>query len=137
MGFFLLDLSERIVHYIPRIGTPAVRITSYNVCYTKLLRPTELPLLPAFAAAAVGIAVLAGFALPPLARLADVPPVAVFRASLARRIRRFDALYLVPALVAGALIWLQSDSLKMAGILAGAVARIGPLGRRVRSYNFV
>ncbi len=24
MGFFLLDLSERIVHYIPRIGTPAV-----------------------------------------------------------------------------------------------------------------
>ncbi|WP_017462729.1 ABC transporter permease [Dyella ginsengisoli] len=83
--------------------------------------PTELPLLPALAAAAVSLAVLAGFALPPLARLADVPPVAVFRASLARRVRRFDVLYLVPLAVAAALIWLQSDSLKMAGILAASL----------------
>ncbi|HEU4669540.1 MAG TPA: FtsX-like permease family protein [Dyella sp.] len=86
--------------------------------------PTELPLLPAFAAAAVGLAVLAGFALPPLARLADVPPVAVFRASLARRVRRFDVLYLVPVAVAATLIWLQSDSLKMAGILAASLAGV-------------
>lgn len=89
--------------------------------------PTALPLLPAFAAAAVGVAVLAGFALPPLARLADVPPVAVFRASLARRVRRFDILYLVPAAVAIALIWLQSDSLKMAGILAASLAGVAAL----------
>ncbi len=86
--------------------------------------PTTLPLLPAFAAAAVGLAVLAGFALPPLARLADVPPVAVFRASVARRVRRFDALYLVPLAMAVALIWLQSDSLKMAGILAASLAGV-------------
>ena len=80
--------------------------------------PTVLPILPAFAAAGMGIAVLIGFALPPLVRLADVPPVAVFRASMARRIRRFDVLYLIPALVALALIWNLSGSAKLAGILA-------------------
>ncbi|MFC3650535.1 ABC transporter permease [Dyella humi] len=80
--------------------------------------PTVLPILPALAAAGMGIAVLIGFALPPLVRLADVPPVAVFRASMARRIRRFDALYLIPALVALALIWNLSGSAKLAGILA-------------------
>jgi putative ABC transport system permease protein len=80
--------------------------------------PTVLPILPSLAAAGMGVAVLAGFALPPLVRLADVPPVAVFRASLARRIRRFDMLYLIPAAVALALIWGLSDSARLAGILA-------------------
>ena len=83
--------------------------------------PTVLPLLPAFAAAGMGIAVLVGFALPPLVRLADIPPVAVFRASMARRIRRFDALYLIPAVVALALIWNLSGSAKLAGILAASL----------------
>jgi putative ABC transport system permease protein len=86
--------------------------------------PTELPLWPALGAAAMGLAVLAGFALPPLLRLAEVPPVAVFRHSLARRVRRFDALYLLPALVALALIWSQSGSLKLAGILAASLAGV-------------
>src|SRR6185312_5396511 len=86
--------------------------------------PTELPLLPALGAAAMSLAVLAGFALPPLLRLAEVPPVAVFRQSLARRVRRFDALYLLPALVALALIWSQSGSLKLAGILAASLAGV-------------
>ncbi|MFK2903200.1 FtsX-like permease family protein [Dyella ginsengisoli] len=89
--------------------------------------PTQLPLMPAFAAAAVGIAVLAGFALPPLARLAEVPPVAVFRASVARRVRRFDALYFIPALVALALIWGQSDSARMAGILAASLLGVAAI----------
>jgi putative ABC transport system permease protein len=80
--------------------------------------PTVLPVLPSLAAAGMGIAVLVGFALPPLVRLADVPPVAVFRASLARRIRRFDALYLIPVVVALALIWSLSGSARLAGILA-------------------
>ncbi|WEN16303.1 ABC transporter permease [Rhodanobacter sp. AS-Z3] len=83
--------------------------------------PTLLPLLPSFAAAAMGIAVLIGFALPPLARLAEVPPVAVFRQSVQRRARRFDALYLVPLLVALGLIWTQSSSLQLAGILAASL----------------
>lgn len=86
--------------------------------------PTQLPLGPSFAAAAVGFAVLVGFALPPLARLAEVPPVAVFRDSVERSVRRFDALYLLPAAVAVLLIWLQSDSLKMAGILAAGLAGV-------------
>ncbi|WP_114238633.1 ABC transporter permease [Dyella sp. C9] len=80
--------------------------------------PTTLPIGPAIASAVMGLAVLAGFALPPLARLAEVPPVAVFRESAARRVRRFDALYLVPALVALLLIWSQSGSAKLAGVLA-------------------
>lgn len=83
--------------------------------------PTTLPLAPSFAAVAMGIAVLAGFALPPLVRLAEVPPVAVFRQSMTRRVRRFDALYLIPVLVALALIWSQSGSLKLAGILAASL----------------
>ena len=83
--------------------------------------PTVLPLAPSFAAAAMGIAVLVGFALPPLARLAEVPPVAVFRQSMQRRIRRFDVLYLIPLLVALGLIWSQSSSLALAGILAASL----------------
>jgi len=83
--------------------------------------PTVLPLAPSFAAAAMGIAVLAGFALPPLVRLAEVPPVAVFRQSVQRRVRRFDALYLIPVLVALGLIWSQSSSLQLAGILAASL----------------
>lgn len=83
--------------------------------------PTVLPLAPSFAAAAMGIAVLVGFALPPLARLAEVPPVAVFRQSVVKRARRFDVLYLIPLLVALGLIWTQSSSLKLAGILAASL----------------
>lgn len=83
--------------------------------------PTILPLAPSFAAAGMGIAVLVGFALPPLARLAEVPPVAVFRQSVTTRVRRFDALYLIPALVALGLIWSQSSSLTLAGILAASL----------------
>ncbi|HTV85619.1 MAG TPA: FtsX-like permease family protein [Dyella sp.] len=83
--------------------------------------PTVLPVLPSLAAAGMGIAVLGGFALPPLVRLADIPPVAVFRASVARRIRRFDALYLIPAVVALALIWNLSGSARLAGILAASL----------------
>jgi putative ABC transport system permease protein len=83
--------------------------------------PTVLPLAPSFAAAAMGIAVLIGFALPPLARLAEVSPVAVFRQSMTRRARRFDLLYLIPVVVALGLIWSQSSSLQLAGILAASL----------------
>jgi putative ABC transport system permease protein len=83
--------------------------------------PTVLPIGPSFAAAAMGIAVLIGFALPPLARLAEVPPVAVFRQSMERRVRRFDALYLIPLVVALALIWTQSGSVQLASILAASL----------------
>nr|WP_244962539.1 FtsX-like permease family protein [Oleiagrimonas soli] len=83
--------------------------------------PTELPWLPALAAVGMGLAVLIGFALPPLARLADVAPVAVFRRSMTRRVRRFDALYLLPILVAVALIGLQAGNPRLGPILAASL----------------
>lgn len=89
--------------------------------------PTLLPLAPSFAAAAMGIAVLIGFALPPLARLAEVPPVAVFRQSAVKRARRFDLLYLIPALVALVLIWSQASSLKLAGILTASLVGVAAI----------
>ena len=89
--------------------------------------PTVLPILPSLAAAGMGVAVLAGFALPPLVRLADVPPVAVFRASMARRVRRFDVLYSIPAVVALALIWNLSGSARLAGILAASLLGVAAL----------
>ena len=95
--------------------------------------PTSLPLGPGLAAAAMGLAVLAGFALPPLARLAEVPPVAVFRASVARRVRRVDVLYLVPAAVALALIWSQSGSARLAGILAASLLGVAVLAALLAS----
>ena len=86
--------------------------------------PTVLPVLPAVAAAALGVAVLVGFALPPLARLAQVPPMAVFRQIASRPSRRFDSWYALPVLVALALIWKQSGSFKLAAILAGSLAAV-------------
>jgi putative ABC transport system permease protein len=80
-----------------------------------------LPIGPAIAAAGIGLAVLVGFALPPLARLAQVPPIAVFRRIWTRAPRRFDALYLLPPGVALALIALESSTWKLAGILAASL----------------
>lgn len=66
--------------------------------------PPPLPWRPALAAFAVGVAVLFGFALPPLLRLREVEPMRVFRRDDARRAGRFDALYLLPVAVAAGLI---------------------------------
>jgi putative ABC transport system permease protein len=83
-----------------------------------------LPLAPAASAFLVGLAVLFGFALPPLLRLRDVEPMRVFRRDLQTRLRRFDALYLLPLLVGGSLILLESGSSKLAGVLAGALGAV-------------
>jgi putative ABC transport system permease protein len=63
-----------------------------------------IPWQPALAAFAVGVAVLFGFALPPLLRLREVEPMRVFRKDDAHRVGRFDMLYLLPVVVAVALI---------------------------------
>jgi len=82
---------------------------------------TTLPLLPSAAAFAVGLAVLFGFALPPLLRLREVPPVRVFQRAVTMRVRRFDALYLLPLAMSGALIYLESDTPRLATILGSSL----------------
>ncbi|MBN8727469.1 MAG: FtsX-like permease family protein [Xanthomonadales bacterium] len=77
-----------------------------------------LPWLPAAAAFAVGLAVLFGFALPPLLRLREVEPMRVFRRELPPRVRRFDALYLLPVAVGTGLILAGAGNLRLAGTLA-------------------
>lgn len=84
-----------------------------------------LPWGPPLAAFAVGLAVLFGFALPPLLRLRDVEPMRVFRHDLATRTRRFDLLYLLPVVVGALLVLFGAGNLRLALTLAigfGAVA---------------
>ncbi|MCK9539791.1 ABC transporter permease [Dokdonella sp.] len=84
----------------------------------------SLPWAPPLAAFAVGVAVLFGFALPPLLRLRDVEPVRVFRQEVTPRVRRFDALYLLPLAVGAGLILAGAGSLRLAGTLAAGFAGI-------------
>ncbi|HET6545461.1 MAG TPA: FtsX-like permease family protein, partial [Rhodanobacteraceae bacterium] len=76
-----------------------------------------IPLAPGLAAWAIGAAVLFGFALPPLLRLREVEPMRIFRRDAETRLRRFDALYLLPFALAAVLIWLEADSTRLAGTL--------------------
>jgi putative ABC transport system permease protein len=105
----------------------ALRLASAAFAYAHDLLPASaqrapLPLGPALAAAGVGLAVLAGFALPPLARLQSIPPMAVFRRTARQTPQRFDALYVLPVLVALGLIALETGSWKLTGILAACLA---------------
>jgi len=77
------------------------------------VRPA-IPWQPSLAAFAVGVAVLFGFALPPLLRLRDVEPMRVFRRDDARRAGRFDALYLLPVAVAAGLIAVGAGDAQLA-----------------------
>lgn len=83
-----------------------------------------LPWGPPLAAFATGLAVLFGFSLPPLLRLRDVAPVRVFRREMAARVRRFDALYLLPLVVGAGLILAGAGNLRLAGTLAAGFAGI-------------
>ena len=85
---------------------------------------STVPLAPAASAFLVGFAVLFGFALPPLMRLRDVEPMRVFRRDLQTRLRRFDALYVLPFAVGGLLILLESGSTQLAGVLAAGLAAV-------------
>ena len=82
---------------------------------------SAIPFMPSIAAFAVGLAVLFGFSLPPLLRLRDVPPVRIFQRAAGPRARRFDALYLVPFAVSALLIYLESDTPKLALILSASL----------------
>ncbi|MEO5626332.1 MAG: FtsX-like permease family protein [Dokdonella sp.] len=86
--------------------------------------PPGLPWGPPLAAFVVGVAVLFGFALPPLLRLRDVEPMRVFRRDLTTRVRRFDALYLLPVLVGALLVLFGAGSLRLAATLAAGFAGV-------------
>lgn len=86
---------------------------------------SALPLKPTLAAFAVGLAVLLGFSLPPLLRLREVPPVRVFQRAVDLRVRRFDALYLLPIAVSVLLIYLESDTPKLAVVLSTSLLAVG------------
>ncbi|MBN8887227.1 MAG: FtsX-like permease family protein [Rudaea sp.] len=74
----------------------------------------DIPWQPSLAAFAIGVAVLFGFALPPLLRLREVEPMRVFRRDDAHRAGRFDALYLLPVAVAAALIAIGAGDTQLA-----------------------
>ncbi len=82
------------------------------------------PMQPLLAAFGVGLAVLIGFALPPLLRLRDVPPVRVFQRAFDVRPRRFDALYLLPFVISAGLVYVESDTPKLALILSTSLAGV-------------
>ncbi len=82
------------------------------------------PIQPLLAAFGVGLSVLLGFTLPPLLRLRDVPPVRVFQRAFDARPRRFDALYLLPFVLSAALVYVESDTPKLALILSSSLAGV-------------
>jgi putative ABC transport system permease protein len=86
---------------------------------------SALPLKPTLAAFIVGLAVLFGFSLPPLLRLREVPPVRVFQRAVDTRVRRFDFLYLLPIAVSVLLIYLESDTPKLAIVLSTSLLAVG------------
>lgn len=86
--------------------------------------PPSLPAGPPLAAFAVGLAVLFGFALPPLLRLRDVEPMRVFRQEMVSRVRRFDVLYLLPLAVGAILIGFGAGNLRLAATLAAGFAGV-------------
>jgi putative ABC transport system permease protein len=89
---------------------------------------TTIPLRPGFAAFALGLAVLFGFALPPLLRLREIEPMRVFRRDLPLRARRFDVLYLAPLALAAGLVWFAADSARLATTLALGLAGVAVVG---------
>jgi len=84
----------------------------------------SIPWQPSLAAFAIGVAVLFGFSLPPLLRLREIEPMRVFRRDDAARGGRFDALYLLPVVVAAGLIALGAGSAQLAVTLAVGFAAV-------------
>ncbi len=99
-------------------GALVLAALAWHFAQSLLPQPAPpLPLLPALGAALTGMAVLVGFALPPLAYLAQVPPLAVFRRGIAPRWRAARVLYILPALAVPGLVLAQGGSLKLGAIL--------------------
>lgn len=89
---------------------------------------TELPLpslRPALVGLPLGLAVLMGFALPPLLALKDVPPTRVLRRQAATPMPRNLATYTLAFLtMAGLMLWHARDMELLAYVLGGAVGTV-------------
>lgn len=89
--------------------------------------PVALPLAPALAAAGLGLALLAGFAAPPLLRLARTPPVAIFRRALPAAGWRSALPWLLPLAVAALLLRAAATSTQLAVILGASLGGVALL----------
>ena len=107
------------IGYLAQAGLAALLAEAY---------PGPLPLpspYPALAGAATGLVTLAGFALPPLLRLREVPPLRVLRRDLAPLPARARAVYGSALLALGALVlWQAADARLAAYVLAAAGATV-------------
>jgi putative ABC transport system permease protein len=86
--------------------------------------PAPFPAAPGLAAWLIGAAVLFAFALPPLLRLREVAPMALFRPDAGARARRIDLLYLLPLALAALLIRLEAGDTGLAVTLGLALAGV-------------
>jgi putative ABC transport system permease protein len=104
LGYLAQELLTRLVGDLVTVGLPP---------------PT---LAPALMGAATALAILVGFALPPLLQLKRVPPARVLRRNLEPPPLRYSVSYgLAVAALLGVLYWLVRD-LRLVGYLAGGIA---------------
>ncbi len=110
------------IGYLAQAGLAALLAEAY---------PGTLPLpspWPALAGVATGLVTLAGFALPPLLRLREVPPLRVLRRDLAPLPAPARWVYGSALLALGALVLWQAADPRLAGyVLAGAAATVALL----------
>jgi len=96
------------------------------------LLPTELPapgMMPVFIGFLTGITVLAGFALPPVLRLREVPALRVLRRELAPMPLRGWLVYGAALSAMGFLMWRYTGSAALTlSVMGGAIAALALLG---------
>jgi len=104
LGYLAQELLTRLVGDLVTVGLPP---------------PT---LAPALMGGATALAILVGFALPPLLQLKRVPPARVLRRNLEPPPLRYSVSYgLAVAALLGVLYWLVRDA-RLVGYLAGGIA---------------
>ncbi len=104
LGYLAQELLTRLVGDLVTVGLPPP------------------PLAPALMGGATALAILVGFALPPLLQLKRVPPARVLRRNLEPPPLRYSVSYgLAVAALLGVLYWLVRD-LRLVGFLAAGIA---------------
>ena len=92
----------------------------------------EPGIAPLLAGMAVALVTLAGFGVPPLARLKDVPPARVLRRDLAGQSLPGWTVYASSLMTLALIAWWQAGHWKLAAmVLGGTIGTVGPGGRRL------